>query len=219
VGLAVVSVGVGAVGPLGSDIGIRLPGALAWLLFILALIGVLAGIGLIVHSLGRLDGWEFRSPIRRRERVAPVLPAPAPPEPPVVPLPNREEIVSADLLRRVLSRTWDIPLRPGEVEAVVCVLRRAMNNRDALPFKTGSDALDVESASDRRPESTDWYIQLTDCGSTLGGAGRLLADGKIGSLTKLYNVILELRREVYEFYHPPVLPPGAPPRPFEPGIL
>jgi hypothetical protein len=87
-GITVVSLCVGSLGPLGSDIGIKLPGGVAWLLFILALAGTVLGLGLIVHASGALDGWEFRRPIRRRraEGEAPPPPLavegpPAPPEP------------------------------------------------------------------------------------------------------------------------------------------
>lgn len=116
---------------------------------------------------------------------------------------SQDDAIALDLLRLASDRLADIPLRRNEMLAIVHVLREAIVDVEASPFTDGDVTQDITTTDEVRDDRI-WKLSLKTAQAY--GGGVLLSDGTYKTLDDLHRKLLDLRREVYRKYHPPVLP-------------
>ena len=117
---------------------------------------------------------------------------------------SQDDAIALDLFRLASDRLADIPLRRGEMLAIVYVLREAIVDVEASPFIDGDVTKDITTTDELRDDRI-WKLSLRTAQAY--GGGVLLSDGTYKTLYDLCRKLLVLRGEVYRKYHPPVLPP------------
>lgn len=111
--------------------------------------------------------------------------------------------LETELRQTVGDRFGDLPLRESEIGALLHVLREAVTDLDNLPF-TGNDDADIKPRSEPRKNTQVWYLPLSTAKAY--GDGIIRSDETVETLKELHKRLLAVRREVWNRYHPPVLP-------------